>query len=652
MTELRLLGTLELLDDRGARMDEAMRRPKVVAVLGYLAAARPRGPHRREKVAALFWPELPADRARAALRVTLTRLRDDLGGDVILSQGANEIAVDRGRLQCDVVALDDALARGDVAEAAALYRGPLLDGLHVDGAGEELEQWVSAERRRVREALTSQLVRAATERELSRDFSDAVTLATRAVEISPDHEPAHRALIRARIATGDHAGALRLFEQLRANLARDFDVTPAAETLSLVAPLRSNGSAVLDPPTGPPPGRGFVPGGLGGEKRPLWLGNASILGVAIALAAIVLLALLPRARAASSEARDVGIARWRMVKAVSGPHPRGRIEPAAILDSTGSVVLFGGNAYIESPDSSHLLNDLWRLRGLRDGETPVWTRMRAIGAAPAPRWLFAMAGDVAHDRVVLQGGALGFTSPCADDTWILTHASGVGSAPAWRRVRIHGPTGPRRAGMRVAFDTATRRLILFGGHDCIATFFSDVWVLAFDDSSLTSGRWTQLQPDSSAGAPPARSAYGEAYDAESNRLLVHGGATNAVTYADLWVLEYANGLGGRSAWRPMRCAGSAPSRSSITMFLDDARSVLTMFGGIDSVKDFHHDLWRVTGVNGASGCRWEQIQSQEPFPNARGGAIAMSAEPGRAVLFGGMYGMTAFSDTWVLTQRH
>ena len=42
MIHLRLLGCLELIAPDGSRMDSALRRTKVVAVLAYLATARQR----------------------------------------------------------------------------------------------------------------------------------------------------------------------------------------------------------------------------------------------------------------------------------------------------------------------------------------------------------------------------------------------------------------------------------------------------------------------------------------------------------------------------------------------------------------------------------------------------------------------------------
>ena len=127
----------------------------------------------------------------------------------------------------------------------------------------------------------------------------------------------------------------------------------------------------------------------------------------------------------------------------------GRNGARSILDSSrDGVVLFGGVQYGGAPESSRLMNDLWRLRGLHPGDSPRWSRLDVAGESPSPRWIFGITYDAAHDRAIIYGGALGFTSPCANDTWILDHASGIGATPAWKRVKIDGPMPPplRRTG--------------------------------------------------------------------------------------------------------------------------------------------------------------------------------------------------------------
>src|SRR5258708_25934460 len=110
MFRLKLLGSLDISRADGTSGTAPLRRLKPLVLLAYLAASRPRGFHRREKLTAFFWPELSTERARAALRTSLSRLRDDFGDDLFTTRGAAEIAVNPERLWCDVAAFDVAIA--------------------------------------------------------------------------------------------------------------------------------------------------------------------------------------------------------------------------------------------------------------------------------------------------------------------------------------------------------------------------------------------------------------------------------------------------------------------------------------------------------------------------------------------------------------
>jgi hypothetical protein len=66
MVELQALGPLELRDARGP-LESVQSQPKRAALMAYLALARPRRPHRRDEILALFWPELDDAHARNAL---------------------------------------------------------------------------------------------------------------------------------------------------------------------------------------------------------------------------------------------------------------------------------------------------------------------------------------------------------------------------------------------------------------------------------------------------------------------------------------------------------------------------------------------------------------------------------------------------------
>src|SRR6266571_3273498 len=143
MLKLQLLGSLDLLD-AGRDISPVLRRPKSLALLAYLAAARPRGFHRRDTLLALFWPDLDQAHARNALRQTVHSLRHELGGHVLIGR-------------CDVAQFEAHLDGHDLKAAVALYRGELLHGFHVSGAN-EFEAWQDQERKYLaKRALTATL---------------------------------------------------------------------------------------------------------------------------------------------------------------------------------------------------------------------------------------------------------------------------------------------------------------------------------------------------------------------------------------------------------------------------------------------------------------------------------------------------------------
>src|SRR5881296_3721907 len=109
MIEFRLLGILHLTDAEGREVTSLLTRSRRLALLAYLAAARPRGLHRRDTLLALFWPELDQEHARAALRQALHVLRTALGADVVVTRGDDDIGLNVDHLRCDVVAFDEAV---------------------------------------------------------------------------------------------------------------------------------------------------------------------------------------------------------------------------------------------------------------------------------------------------------------------------------------------------------------------------------------------------------------------------------------------------------------------------------------------------------------------------------------------------------------
>ena len=675
MFRLKLLGSLDISGADGTPDGAPLRRLKPLVLLAYLAASRPRGFHRREKLTALFWPELSTDRARAALRTSLSRLRDDFGDDHFTVRGTAEIAVNPERLWCDVAAFDLAVVESRFEDAVALYSGPLLDGVHVEGTGAELEDWIEAERMR----LMRDAVRAGTSMSLAAEARGDIAGAVRAAEwahaLNPSDESTARRTIAVLIAAGDHGRAMRVHDELARRLQRELGVELSAETAALVGVLRQPvvGSANVAPqilpqilpqslpqslpltaslPVATPVASGVGAPSVAHTSR-MWRANRWLLAASVVAAITigawpVVSAKMQRMRSVAAPVQTVEWVNLRYDTVA----PPARFGGQAVLDSTGNaLLLLGGQIDTRTHSFAPLGREIWRLSGLRVGQHSTWTRVAtAPGPHPSDRWLFGASYDTPHDRIVLHGGGLGQTSPCTNDTWILDHASGLEQAPVWRQVSFRGSAPPARGGFDQIFDAAHRRLIVFAGHDCIYPHFDETWVLAFDDETLTSGEWSRLSPDSSAGIPRERDLYAAAYDTASGRMFVFGGRASMLASSELWALDHANGLGGRAAWRRVECAGEPPVRISAAGTFDAKRDVWTLVGGTDENANVTRDVWMLRGVGrDLAHCRWEHPAVMGRVPAERSAANAILLPESRGiVLFGGSFDSTPLGDTWLM----
>ncbi len=242
MIEFRMLGTLSLTTADGREAGSLLSQPRRLALLAYLAAATPRGPHRRDTLLALFWPELDQEHARAALRQSLHVLRSALGADAMVSRGDEEIGLDFDRVWCDVTAFDRAVDGGEFGQALDFYRGNLLEGFFISDAP-EFERWLESERARFAGAAARTARALAQSCERDGDLSTAVQWARRAVELAPNDEGLLRQLIAVLDRNGDRAGALQAYEEFAQRLDAEYEAEPAAGTKALLAAVRARETA-------------------------------------------------------------------------------------------------------------------------------------------------------------------------------------------------------------------------------------------------------------------------------------------------------------------------------------------------------------------------------------------------------------------------
>ena len=230
---------LTLLGGFRARLDGnaplALPTRKAQALLAYLAL--PAGStHPRDKLASLLWGNAVETTARTSLRQTLYALRKSLG-DVSpqpLVLDRESVSLDADAVTVDVHDFEVRAAEATpsaLAEAAALYQGPFLEGLAVQE--EPFEGWLLGHRERLREVALTVLGGLLAHQRAAGSIDSAVQTALRLSEIDPLQEPAHRALMQLYVQTGRRGSALRQYQLCVATLQRELRTEPEAETKAL-----------------------------------------------------------------------------------------------------------------------------------------------------------------------------------------------------------------------------------------------------------------------------------------------------------------------------------------------------------------------------------------------------------------------------------
>lgn len=237
MVTVRAFGALDLRDAEGAPLGPVLAQTKRAALFAYLLLSRPGEFCRRDTLLAVFWPESDPVHGRNALSQALSFLRRELGEDVMLRRGGEEVAVDLGQVGCDVLAFHEAMSDEDWAGAVELYRGDFLDGLHVRDAPAFVD-WVDRERGRLKEMVAGAAWRHAHQLIGARKLVEAERTAQRALDLVPTDDSPVRELIEALATAGDRGAALRFYKKFEAVLAAELGVAPDPETEALVRAVR------------------------------------------------------------------------------------------------------------------------------------------------------------------------------------------------------------------------------------------------------------------------------------------------------------------------------------------------------------------------------------------------------------------------------
>lgn len=240
--KLHLLG--RPLIELGSEPVDGFVSEKALALLGYLALQR--GNLARERLAGLFWGDMPGKRARANLRMAVYNLQQLLPGRL----QATRLSVAFNRQPdywLDVEQFESQLADDShplphpietLKSALSLYRGEFMQGIYPNSSP-ELEEWLLVERERLRQIALEGCQRYANILMDAGQYASAVGALRRLLQMEPWQEAAHRQLMLALARGGDYTAALAQYEVCRRLLAEELSVEPMPETTRLYERIRA-----------------------------------------------------------------------------------------------------------------------------------------------------------------------------------------------------------------------------------------------------------------------------------------------------------------------------------------------------------------------------------------------------------------------------
>ena len=220
---ITLLGQFRVLkDDRRVELPSTTGRLVAIVALS--------GDHSRSRLAGTLWPDTTEERARASLRSALWQAGQSAPG-LLHTNGSVQLATD---VEVDVRALREAAHR--LMDSGCVEPSDLALRRHCE---RELlpdwdDEWVSHERLRLQQLQLHVLESIAGCCLEENRFGLAIDAALAALRLDPLHEGAYRTIIRAHLAEGNNAAAIRTYRLCVQTLDDEFGIEPSPETIALV----------------------------------------------------------------------------------------------------------------------------------------------------------------------------------------------------------------------------------------------------------------------------------------------------------------------------------------------------------------------------------------------------------------------------------
>jgi predicted ATPase/DNA-binding SARP family transcriptional activator len=240
---LHLLGPPQLyLEKRSI----SFTRRKSLALLAYLAIER--GPHRRESLSSLLWPDTNQSSAFKNLRQVLWEIQQILGDGWLVTDREMVCLDEHADLWLDVREFDSLIMQSEVQEevslrlpilegAAGLYRHHFLAGFSLKDA-QPFNDWAFAESEELRRKLAGILRRLSEEYCTLGQARQAIPHARRLVSLDPLDESAHRLLMEVYMQAGENGAALKQYQVCEQILRKELNLDPQPETREFYKRIR------------------------------------------------------------------------------------------------------------------------------------------------------------------------------------------------------------------------------------------------------------------------------------------------------------------------------------------------------------------------------------------------------------------------------
>lgn len=267
---IEMLGPLRMV--RGGEAHTRFGAQKSAGLLAYLAL-RP-GPHSREQIIDVFWPEMDLPDGRNNLSTALSGLRRRLEppgvrkGAVLVTTHA-QAGLDPAAVSTDVAEFDRLLRDADKAGGPGERSGLLARALALHGGGFQpgnYHDWAVREAERLEERRVAALDALADDLEALGRYDEAAAVTRQRLAADPYAEAAQVGLIRRQVRAGRPAAARKASQEFERLFQEEFGAGPDAETRRAIREILAQ--PARPPAEAPPPQASPAPVKPGARDSP------------------------------------------------------------------------------------------------------------------------------------------------------------------------------------------------------------------------------------------------------------------------------------------------------------------------------------------------------------------------------------------------